>query len=250
MPSASTRSFVRAAARDLGALPLLSFLLDQLWQRRTNNGTLTFVAYNELGGLEGALGRRAEEVFCGAAIQPTFKLSLPIVLRALVSVGMTATKADGERAFRTAVDVPTQGSPGAHADRSIPWTTKLACWWPTIIFQETPSGRPGASSRATNKPEALVRVAHEALLSHWPRAKAQEIHGRQSRSRAVGKTGRRGRSLAHIGKETPGQSGAPERTATGGGPGTWSADGAPTCPQRSGSSSNRVDVSRDVAGAG
>ena len=53
------------------ALPLLSFLLDQLWQRRTNNGTLTFVAHNELGGLEGALGRRAGRP--SRRNQPTFK---------------------------------------------------------------------------------------------------------------------------------------------------------------------------------
>ncbi|MGE5203869.1 MAG: AAA family ATPase, partial [Acidobacteriota bacterium] len=52
-----------AASKDPGALPLLSFLLDQLWQHRTEKGGLTFAAYEELGGLEGALGRRAEAVF-------------------------------------------------------------------------------------------------------------------------------------------------------------------------------------------
>jgi hypothetical protein len=41
----------------------LEFALDQLWQRRTERGELTFAPYEELGGLEGALGRRAEEEF-------------------------------------------------------------------------------------------------------------------------------------------------------------------------------------------
>lgn len=36
---------IRQAATDRGALPLLSFLLDQLWQRRTAKGVLTFEAY-------------------------------------------------------------------------------------------------------------------------------------------------------------------------------------------------------------
>jgi hypothetical protein len=53
----------QAAARDPGALPLLSFLLDQLWQRRSEEGLLTYAAYHGLGGLEGAIANRAEEVF-------------------------------------------------------------------------------------------------------------------------------------------------------------------------------------------
>ena len=53
----------------IGGAPLLSFLLDQLWQRRTETGFLTFDAYRELGGLEGAVGRRAEEAFLRAMAQ-------------------------------------------------------------------------------------------------------------------------------------------------------------------------------------
>ena len=51
----------QAAADDRGALPLMSFLLDQLWQRRSDTGLMTFATYEELGGskarLEGALRR-------------------------------------------------------------------------------------------------------------------------------------------------------------------------------------------------
>ena len=57
------RVTLRATGRATGALPLLSFLLDQLWRRRTADGLLTFAAYDDLGGLEGAIGRRAEEAF-------------------------------------------------------------------------------------------------------------------------------------------------------------------------------------------
>jgi len=43
-----------------GALPLLQFTLDELWQRREVR-RLTLRAYTELGGVEGALEHRAEE---------------------------------------------------------------------------------------------------------------------------------------------------------------------------------------------
>jgi formylglycine-generating enzyme required for sulfatase activity len=157
----------QAAARDLGALPLLSFLLDQLWQRRTDNGTLTFAAYNELGGLEGALGRRAEEVF---AAQPAdVQASLPIVLRALVSVG------HGNKATVSARSAPLsmfpQGSPARMLIEAF-LDHKARLLVADDHFSETPSGRPGASSKPRTS-RALVRVAHEALFSHWPRAKAQ-----------------------------------------------------------------------------
>ncbi|QUY44137.1 DUF4062 domain-containing protein [Acaryochloris marina] len=43
-------------------LPLLEFALEQLWQRRQGR-TLTFAAYQELGGVMGALNQQAEEIF-------------------------------------------------------------------------------------------------------------------------------------------------------------------------------------------
>ena len=74
----------QAAAAEKGALPLLSFLLDQLLQRRSEDGFLTFAAYEELGGLEGAIGRRAEEVF--HALPETAQKEFVPVLRALTTV--------------------------------------------------------------------------------------------------------------------------------------------------------------------
>jgi len=51
---------------------------------------LTFTAYEELGGLEGAIGRRAEEVF--QAQSEAVRNELVRLLRALVTVrGTTAT---------------------------------------------------------------------------------------------------------------------------------------------------------------
>jgi hypothetical protein len=55
-----------------------------LLQRRSEDGLLTFAAYEELGGLEGAIGRRAEEVF--HALPETAQKELVPVLRALTTV--------------------------------------------------------------------------------------------------------------------------------------------------------------------
>ncbi|MGW6769034.1 nSTAND1 domain-containing NTPase [Streptomyces sp. NPDC055037] len=49
-----------------GVLPLLEFTLDQLWERQ-RGGLLTHRAYEELGGVSGALAERAETVWRRAA---------------------------------------------------------------------------------------------------------------------------------------------------------------------------------------
>ena len=45
-----------------GALPLLQFTLDELWKKRREVRRLTLRAYTELGGVEGALEHRANEI--------------------------------------------------------------------------------------------------------------------------------------------------------------------------------------------
>jgi len=49
-----------AAAADPGSLPLLEFVLDALYEAGRERRLLTFAAYRALGGLEGAIARRAE----------------------------------------------------------------------------------------------------------------------------------------------------------------------------------------------
>jgi formylglycine-generating enzyme required for sulfatase activity len=138
----------QATVVEKGALPLLSFLLDQLWQRRTETGFLTFDAYRELGGLEGAVGRRAEEVFL---TQPeAVRNELVVVLRALVTVrGGAATSRSAPLSLFPAGS-PRRALVDAFLD-------------PGARLLEADAGCHGAQ----------LRLAHEALLSHWPRAREQ-----------------------------------------------------------------------------
>jgi formylglycine-generating enzyme required for sulfatase activity len=133
-----------------GALPLLSFLLDQLWLRRSEHGLLTFAAYNALGGLEGAIGRRAEEVF--QAQPAAAQAELVQLMRELVSVE------DGKPFARAAplARFP-EGSPlKALAEAFLDPAARL-------LIADAASGEP------------QLRLAHVALLSHWPRARDQVV---------------------------------------------------------------------------
>jgi hypothetical protein len=131
----------QAATGEHGALPLLSFLLDQLWQRRTAEGLLTFAVYEELGGLEGAIGRRAEEVF-QAQPEPVQR-ALTAVLRSLVTVeaGTATSRAASLAAF-------PEGSP----ERAL--IEALLHPQARLLVADDEDGA------------AQVRLAHEALLSH------------------------------------------------------------------------------------
>ena len=139
----------QAATAERGALPLLSFLLENLWQRRSEAGVLTFAAYEELGGLEGAIGRRAEEVFLTLpeAVQ---REGIP-VLRALVRIEGGAPVSQS-----TPLALFAAGSPRRQfVDAFLAPQARL------LVVDSDAGG------------EARLRLAHEALLSHWPRARDQ-----------------------------------------------------------------------------
>ena len=159
----------QAAVSNPGALPLLSFLLEQLWQRRSENGTLTFSAYAELGGLEGALGRRAEQVF--AALPAEVQGALPNVLRALVTVSQGGNSTVSARS--ASLSAFPDGSPARALVNTFlsPEARLLVADGESAAGQRDNAGSPAQTSPAHRG--AQVRIAHESLLSHWPRAKEQ-----------------------------------------------------------------------------
>ncbi|MGG5890096.1 AAA family ATPase [Falsiroseomonas sp. HC035] len=151
-----------AAARNPGALPLLSYLLDQLWNRRGDHGMLRFADYEALGGLEGAIGRRAEEVL--SALPLPVQAAFPAVLRALVVV-------DGASGAPAARAAPLSRFPeGSEARRLVDALTAPQA---RILVVEGDEGG------------VRVRVAHEALLTHWDRARERITEDRRDlRARA------------------------------------------------------------------
>jgi tetratricopeptide (TPR) repeat protein len=134
-----------AAAERPEILPLLQFTLEELYQRRTPNGTLTLEAYRELGGVEGSLAQRAETVF--QELPPEVQAALPKVLNALVSVEQDGHETIGRK--------------------RAPW--KNATNPQVRALLETFVAARLFVTELADDGGAVVTVAHEALLWHWPR---------------------------------------------------------------------------------
>ena len=69
---------------DPGALALMAYTLDELYIACKEIGRLTHAAYDQLGGVQGAIGKRAESAF--AALDPEAQAALPRVFRELVEI--------------------------------------------------------------------------------------------------------------------------------------------------------------------
>lgn len=134
------------AVQNPEALPLLEFTLEQLYQKRSERGVLTLEAYQELGGVQGALARRAEATF--GALSPEVQGALTDVLSALISVDL------GERAAATRRRAPLGAITAESASREL-----------VEAFTEA---RLVVTDRTEDGTE-VVGIAHEALLRHWPR---------------------------------------------------------------------------------
>ena len=134
-----------AAAAAPDALPLLEFTLDQLYRRRDGE-ILTFEAYRDLGGLEGALAQHAEEAY--ASLEAPSSEALPAVLAGLVALGLERDR----RVARRRVPRETfDAQPGARALIDAFADARL------LVVDRSEDGAPEVS------------VVHEALLQHWPR---------------------------------------------------------------------------------
>jgi WD40 repeat protein/energy-coupling factor transporter ATP-binding protein EcfA2 len=149
----SLDELIEKAAEAPGALPLLEFTLDELFKRRDQNeNTLLFSTYEKLGGLEGAIESRAEEVLQANKVIAS---ELPWLLRSLIKVD--------ELDSVTARTLTLEHS-------SISPNQKL-------LIDALIQARLLVSSGDQGGTE--IRVAHEALFTHWSRAKNQILQDRE-----------------------------------------------------------------------
>ena len=142
-------------AREPGALPLLSYLLDQLYRQdvlEAHGHTLTYATYESLGRLEGAIATKAEAVLARCA--PEDRQALGSVLFSLVE--MSAAEGSVERAIARRVPLSTF-PPGTPQRRLVD-----ALLDPDARLLVSDAEKAGT---------ATVRVAHEALISRWAQAR-------------------------------------------------------------------------------
>ena len=136
-----------------GALPLLSTALLELWQRRDDR-RLRMIAYEQVGGVRGAIARLAENAY--ALLDPAQREAAKRILLRLAGQG------DGEMAVRRRVELTE-----LEADRDERVAEILAML---------------AADRLVTIGEGEVEVAHEALLREWPRLRGwleEDGHGRR-----------------------------------------------------------------------
>ncbi len=139
-------------------LPLLSFTLDALYVADIQNGgghVLRHASYEALGGLEGAITKRADEIVAGLPA-PTQK-ALARVLRSL------ATASAGSHGLAVARAVPLQYFPEGSAARDLVDALTSARLLVVSAEGDTPN----------------VRLAHEALIGSWTRAEEQLTNDRR-----------------------------------------------------------------------
>ncbi|MFU8876515.1 MAG: tetratricopeptide repeat protein [Wenzhouxiangellaceae bacterium] len=136
-----------AAAARPELLPLLQFTLEELYQRRREDGTLTLEAYRDLGGVEGSLARRAETVF--EQLPTDVQAELPRALDALIHIRREGQETIGRRRAR-------------QSDFETPQARQLIEAFIDARLFVTELDDDG---------QASVMVTHEALLWHWPRVK-------------------------------------------------------------------------------
>ena len=142
-------------AREAGALPLLSYLLDQLYRSdvlEAQGNVLTFATCERLGRLGGAIATRADAVLESCA--PDDRQALGSVLFALVQMG--TTEGDVDRAISRRVPLSTF-PPGTAQRRLVEALLQSDA---RLLVSDAETG--GAPT---------VRVAHEALITGWATAR-------------------------------------------------------------------------------
>ncbi len=142
------------------ALPLLQYTLQELYRMRSDEGELSFDAFDQLGGIGGAIGQRAEQVINQLA--PPQKQSLPRVLSLVTTFSSQDSLVTGRRAARDRLA----------NDNELAVVNALV--QSRLFVSELVNGAPGFG------------VAHEALLRRWPRAAewiATHRHALQIRGR-------------------------------------------------------------------
>src|SRR6266487_3714674 len=142
-----------------GALPLLEFTLDQLFQRREGHW-LTQQAYQQIDGVKGALTKHAESIYASLPSEEHRALVRTMFLR-LIDPGLTEQDTTRRRASLQELSLPNAKQAqimrdvvAAFIDARLLTTSKMAG-------------------------ETTIEVSHEALIREWARLSAWLREARQ-----------------------------------------------------------------------
>ncbi|WP_405867026.1 helix-turn-helix domain-containing protein [Streptomyces sp. NBC_00005] len=139
-----TARLVEEMADEPGGLPLLSHVLRETWRRRRGRA-LTEEAYEAAGGVHGAIAQTAEEVYAGLSAEHA-ELARLVLLRLI-------TPGEGSQDTRRPVDRSELDFAPASVD-----TADVA-----LVLDRL------ARARLITLDHDTVDLAHEALITAWPR---------------------------------------------------------------------------------
>ncbi len=171
LESGMAEAIIRDVADQPGALPLLQYALTELFGKREGR-TLTKKAYAEIGGVLGALGRRAEEVF-GGLDEEGQEMARQLFLR-LVTLG-EGTEDTRRRVPRSELaslfSLTPNPSPAGRGEHRLPLPegeSRGEGGMPAVI-DAFGKHRLLSFDRDPITRGPTVEVAHEALLREWSR---------------------------------------------------------------------------------
>ena len=155
--------------RSAGDLPLLQFALQKLWQNR-ENGKLTLQAYQELGGIKGALERQAQAVY--DSLDAESQDCARWIFLNLTQLG-EGTEDTRRRITKSDLVVAKYPEPLINQTLQVLTDAKL-------LVVNLDSGMDIGQSRSTANPpeddelfleamrqDATIEVVHEILIRHW-----------------------------------------------------------------------------------
>jgi WD40 repeat protein len=137
------------AGGEVGALPLLEFTLDQLFQRREGH-RLTLSAYQEIGRVKGALAKHAEATYAQLPSDEHRKMARALFLR-LIDPGTTEQDSTRRRAALSELELPNPEQ--------------------TAMMREVADAFIITRLLTTNEVagNTTIEVSHEALIREWKR---------------------------------------------------------------------------------
>ncbi|GAB4531313.1 MAG: caspase family protein [Pleurocapsa sp.] len=155
--------------RSAGDLPLLQFVLQQLWEKRSN-GQLTLDAYKEMRGIKGALERQANSVY--NSLDPKEKECAQWIFLNLTQLGEGT---EDTRRRVTKSDLIVEKYPAELVERTLQTLTAAK-----LLVVNLDSGNNIGQSRSAETPpeddelflaamqqDVTVEVIHEILIRHW-----------------------------------------------------------------------------------
>ncbi len=133
----------------IGALPLLQFTLEHLFERRRGH-RLTLAAYREIGGVRGALSQHAERTYAALPSEEHRRLARALFVR-LIDPGISEQDSTRRRATLSEFSLPDRIQ--------------------TRLMREVIDTFIAARLLITNDVSGMstIEVSHEALIREWPR---------------------------------------------------------------------------------